>query len=124
MATQTYKIASRALMDQAALELSEGDVRQASEKGWEAAAQMIKAVSEQRGGQHHSHALLYQIVRKLVEETGDSKIFNLFHVAGNLHTNFYENWNTSEGVEAGLGVSHVWNRRDRGDGAWVGHPWR
>ena len=102
MATPAYKIASRALMDQAASELSEGDVRQASEKGWGAAAQMIKAVAQQRGWQHNSHALLYQIVRSLVEETGDSKIFTLFHVAGNLHTNFYENWSTTEGVEAGL----------------------
>ena len=24
---------------------------------------------------------------------------------------------------SGLVVSHVWNRRDRGDGAWFGHPW-
>ena len=27
-----------------------------------------------------------------------------------------------EDTEA-LVVSHVWNRRDRGDGAWFGHPW-
>ena len=25
-------------------------------------------------------------------------------------------------VAPGLVVSHVWNRRDRGDGAWFGHP--
>ena len=30
-------------------------------------------------------------------------MFNLFHVAGQLHTNFYENWDTAEGVASGLG---------------------
>ena len=38
----------------------------------------------------------------MVQETGDTLLANLFHVAGNLHTNFYENWQPSEVVELGL----------------------
>ena len=79
-----------------------GDVVQASEKGWGAAAQMIKAVAEQRGWQHNNHARLYQIVDALVQETKDAQLANLFHVAGNLHTNFYENWATANLVDSGL----------------------
>ncbi len=82
--------------------MAQGDPRQASEKGWGAAAQMLKAVADQRGWQHNSHFLIHQIVRSLVEETGDSQIFTLFQVAGYLHTNFYENWDTPEGVASGL----------------------
>ena len=99
----TCQVASRTLLDHANQELAQGDPRQASEKGWGAAAQMVKAVAEQRGWQHHSHFLLYQIVRTIVEETGDLQVFNLFHVAGQLHTNSYENWDTAEGVASGLG---------------------
>ena len=40
MATQTYQTASRHLLAQARVELAAGDTRQASEKGWGAAAQI------------------------------------------------------------------------------------
>ena len=82
--------------------MAQGDVVQASEKGWGAAAQMVKAVAEQRGWPHNGHALLYEAVRSLVEETGDSQLFNLFQVAGSLHVNFYENWQPDEMIESGL----------------------
>ena len=98
----TYKIASRPLLVQGIEELAKGDVRQASEKGWGAATQMVKAVAEQRGWQHTSHALLYQIVDRLARETRDRDMSTLFRAASALHTNFYENWFTSEVAEAGL----------------------
>ena len=79
-----------------------GDVRQASEKGWGAAAQMVKAVAEQRGWDHTGHALLYQTVRHLVQETGDTQLATLFHVASSLNSNFYENWLPIELVQSGL----------------------
>ena len=50
MATQKYQRDSRHLLGQAREELAQGDVRQASEKGWGAAAQIVKAVAETRGG--------------------------------------------------------------------------
>ena len=52
----TYSHASRELLDQASRELAAGDVRQATEKGWGAAAQMVKAVASRRGWQHNSHS--------------------------------------------------------------------
>ena len=102
MVTQTYREASRLLLTQAQSELAAGDVRQASEKGWGAAAQMVKSVAEQRGWSHRSHAALYNAVARLVSETGDDEIRRLFDVAGNLHVNFYENWNNADNVAASL----------------------
>ncbi len=87
-----YPTAGRELLAKARLELAQGDLRQASEKGWGAAAQMVKAVAEQRGWPHNGHALLFQVIRRLVEETGDEQIDRLFQVANSLHSNFYENW--------------------------------
>ena len=102
MQQPAYRAASRTLLEQATLELDQGDPRQASEKGWGAAAQMVKAVAEQRGWRHYSHPSLYEIVDRLVKETGDTGLFNLFRTASHLHTNFYENWDTPDGVESGL----------------------
>ena len=69
MVTQTYAQAARHLLEQASAELAQDDVRQASEKGWGAAAQMVKAVAEQRGWQHRQHAALFAAVSRLVDET-------------------------------------------------------
>ena len=52
---QTYRERSREYLSKAFQELSEGDLTQASEKGWGAAAQMVKAVADERGMAHHSH---------------------------------------------------------------------
>ena len=102
MQSQTYQDSGRQLLTQANRELFAGDVRQASEKGWGAAAQMVKAIADNRGWTHNSHFLLRQAVARLVEETGDQEIFNLFGVASSLHVNFYENWSPAEEIRAGL----------------------
>ena len=102
MVAQTYRAASRDLLAQGRAELARGDTRQASEKGWGAAAQMVKSVAERRGWAHQSHAALYRVVSRLVSETGDADIRNLFYIASALHTNFYENWDTAENVAGAL----------------------
>ncbi len=102
MQTPTYRTASRELIGQANRELAAGDSRQASEKAWGSAAQMVKAVAQDRGWQHNNHILLFQNATRLAEETGDRQIMNLFHVAGSLHTNFYENWLPPAMVDSGI----------------------
>jgi hypothetical protein len=103
MQSPAYRVAARELLDQAWFELDAGDVRQASEKGWGAAAQMVKAISEQRGWHHRGHALLYDAVGKLSDETDDQRIAELFDVANSLHINFYENWRDAQSVSRALG---------------------
>ena len=98
MTTQTYLEASVLLLAQAETELAGGDVRQASEKGWGAAAQAVKAVAKQRDWPHRSHASLYRTVDRLANETGDGSLSNLFQIANALHQNFYEDWDTPGNV--------------------------
>ena len=94
-----YREASYFLLAQAREELQAGDLRQASEKGWGAAAQIIKAVAEDRGRAHYAHYLLIRMVSDLIEETGDEQLHELLDAAQSLHTNFYENWLTRFLVE-------------------------
>ena len=104
--TATYREASRRLEAQAKAEYSALDLRQASEKGWGSAAQMVKAVASERGWRHDNHALLFQAVRALDSEAGGSERLGLFVQAHNLHINFYEDWLTSEIVQRDL--DNVW----------------
>ena len=85
-----YRAESREFLAQAGTELAAGDFPQASEKGWGAAAQMVKAVAEHRGWQHRHHGLLTAAVEQLVVETGDEELADLFAIANSLHVNFYE----------------------------------
>ena len=89
--TNNYYKASQEFMGKAWDYLAAEDWAQASEKGWGAAAEMVKAVAEERGWPHRSHRLLYDIVEDLVDETGDENLSRWFQAASVLHTNFYEN---------------------------------
>jgi len=99
---EDYATAGREFLAKAQEALAANDLAQASEKGWGAAAQMVKAVAQRRGWGHNGHALLFQVVRRLAEETGDVQINELFHFANSLHSNFYENWMHAEMVQSGL----------------------
>ena len=102
MTTQTYQQAAWELLEQGMNELAAGDVRQASEKGWGAASQMVKAIAETRGWQHRSHVALFSAIDRIASETGQPEIRRLFDVASSLHVNFYENWKSAENVHGGL----------------------
>ena len=90
MTTQKYREDSRTLLVQARAELTQHDVRQASEKGWGAAAQMLKAVAERKGWEHGKHRHLSRVASRLRAETGDRDIYRWYQVADALHGNFYE----------------------------------
>ena len=87
---ETYRQQSRVFLDSAKEFLTEWNLYQASEKGWGAAAQIIKALAEKRGWNHRHHSLLQQAVDTLAEETGDQDYLLLFSSADSLHKNFYE----------------------------------
>ena len=104
LATVDFHIeTSRRMLEQAGRELGAGDVLQASEKGWGAAAHTVKAIAEQRGWRHERHGDLFSVVRRIVAESGQPRIMDLFHIANGLHANFYEGWLVQEDVERGLG---------------------
>ena len=100
--TTTYREKSRIFLTQAYEELAKGDLQQASEKGWGAAAQMVKAIAQERGWPHQSHRQLHGVIGTLLSETGDSDLSSLFASAGYLHTNFYEDWYPVNVIENNL----------------------
>ena len=102
MTTQKYLDDSRILLAQARAELVTGEVRQASEKEWGAAAQIVNAVAEQRGWQHRGHRELFTAVDRLGTELGDPAVQRFFSVATALHVNFYEDWRSAEAVTVSL----------------------
>lgn len=87
--------------------LDEGDLLQASEKGWGAASQIVKAVAEERSWRHKTHGDLYRgdlyrVVNRLADELADERLQVLFHSANALHQNFYEGLMPAASVAAGL----------------------
>ena len=102
MTTQTYQQASQRFLAQAKQELAAGDLQQASEKGWGAAAQMIKAIAEQRSWENGKHRHLSRAASRLRAETGDRDVYRFFSVANDLHGNFYENEMSAEDIAESL----------------------
>ena len=84
--------------------LGDGDLLQVSEKGWDAASQIVKAVAEARNWRHKTHGDLYRVVNRLADELADEHLQVLFHSANALHQNFYEGLMPAESVAAGLGA--------------------
>ncbi len=87
---RTYRERSREYLSKAFQELEAGDLTQASEKGWGAAAQMVKAVADERGLDHRSHRAILIAAQQLSRETGGHDMDMQLSIARDLHTNFYE----------------------------------
>ena len=91
--TRNYAAASFELMTKAHDYLRDGDLRQASEKGWGAAAQIVKAVAENwRDADvvHGRHQDLRALVAGLATVEREPNLDMTFHAAQDLHENFYE----------------------------------
>ncbi len=93
-----YASLSQHLVDESQLQLDSGDLLQASEKAWGAAAHAIKSVAQTRGWNHHRHDLLRDIVTHLVLEWDRPILADLFNSASVLHQNFYEHELDSENL--------------------------
>jgi len=102
MASQQYQQASERFLAQARQEFADGDLAQASEKGWGAAAELVKACAEARELDHVRHRQLWLTVNRLVDETGDRELQFLFSQAESLHGNFYEDYYDESAVASYL----------------------
>ncbi|MDE2746702.1 MAG: hypothetical protein OXI41_12060 [Chloroflexota bacterium] len=102
---ERYEDLSSEYLRRARAYLSEGDLTQASEKGWGAAAVSVKAVATTRGLNHASHYQLRQVVQELAREADDDEMRTYFGNANDLHMNFYEGWLDNETVA--LYLAHV-----------------
>ncbi len=98
-----YANMSRDYMAQAEDCLRHGDLVQASEKSWGAAACALKSIAEQRGWNHRSHSLLNDLSGQIADELRSSELRDMFAVARSMHQNFYENWEPEGTVEYAVG---------------------
>lgn len=99
---ETYADNSRELMAQARDELAAGDLLQASEKAWGAAAAAVKSVAEMRGWQHYAHLLLNAAAWRISREHRRPRVLDAMAWANNLHQNYYEYYLGPDEVTTGV----------------------
>ena len=107
MTTETvpYEEQAYIYLERAKVELRVGDLRQASEKAWGAASQMVKAVASSRDWPHAVHGHLVAAVESLADELSERELRANFDAAQALHRNFYEGGLSQAGVA--LRISQV-----------------
>ncbi len=97
-----YIEAAQALIDQAREELRKGNVRQAAEKAWGAAALAVKAYASWRDGKRlASHGELWEYKRIIEKELG-GWVHDSWNAGQSMHVCFYEGWCSGEDVESSL----------------------
>ena len=69
--------------------LAQGDLHQASEKGWGAAAHMVKAVAEAQGVPYQTHDEFNLVIYDACEWLDNDRPRVLGSVANELHRNYY-----------------------------------
>lgn len=84
--------------------LADGDLKQASEKGWGTVAQLTKAIATLRGWDHYDHVAIREAVQALAAERSEQSegIRRGLNAAESLHGNFYEGHLTAEHTEFNL----------------------
>lgn len=70
-------------------EFAAGDILQASEKLWGAAAHAITAVAQQRGLNHGTHRTMINAARQIADERDDDQMRVGILAAQHFHANFY-----------------------------------
>ncbi|MEB2836835.1 MAG: PaREP1 family protein [Desulfurococcales archaeon] len=94
-----YVKAAEDLLEEAREELGKGNVRQAAEKLWGAAALAVKAYAYLREGKRlTSHGELWEHMRLMAREVG-RWVRGAWMYANGMHTCFYEGWCAREDVE-------------------------
>lgn len=97
-----YIESAKELLQQSREELGKGNIRQAAEKAWGAAALAVKAYAEWREGRKlASHGELWEYKRIMQKEIGEW-VHNAWMNATGMHVCFYEGWCAGEDVEKAL----------------------
>ena len=85
-----HALQAREFLGKAQEYLAAGDLHQASEKGWGAAAHMTKAVALTQGWPYERHDQFHQVMNRARNLTGNDRLRLLHGRAEVLHVNFYE----------------------------------
>ena len=89
VAIADYTEQAREFLGKARAYLGAGDLHQASEKGWGAAAHMAKAVAVAQGWEYETHADFSVVLNQAWGATGDDRLRALRSIANDLHGNYY-----------------------------------
>ena len=100
--TKTKFDASRALLMQAELALTDGNNTEASIKGWKAAELAMKTAAAQWNLPRDAHPEIVETAMVIAIESGNDDIDLLFDVADSLNTNIYEGWFSNDSVAFSL----------------------
>lgn len=89
-AVADYESQAREFLAQSREYLANGRLHQASEKGWGAAAHMVKAVAEAQGWVYQKHRDFIRVTDQVTRLTGSDRMLDLRGRASVLHDNYYE----------------------------------
>ena len=84
--------------------LAEGELHQASEKGWGTAAWMAKAVALAYGWEYEKHDQFNVVLNNVRRMLGDNRIYELRDTATGLHSNFYTRRRFLDAESIGVGL--------------------
>ena len=88
-AIDDYKQQARDFLAKSQEYLAVGDLHQASEKGWGAAAWMTKAVAVAQGWQYDQYAHFNVVLNNALLMTNNNRLLALREIANGLHRNYY-----------------------------------
>ena len=108
--SEKYAAMSQRYIEQADEEFEKGDLGQASNKAWGAAALALKSIAERRGWNHNKHGLLYDISGQMADELAKPKLRIMFRSANAMHQNYYEDWMAVEEVRDGIQTAKAYLR--------------
>ena len=106
MLTQDHALTAQDLLAASDREFAAGDVLQASEKLWGAAAHAITAVAKQRGLEHGTHRTMINSARQIADEVEDERLRSGVLAAQHFHSNFYNGTMEPEDVEYARPLVH------------------
>lgn len=87
--------------------LADGDLRQASEKAWGAAAHMAKAAAAANGWRYETHADFNRVMNSARNARGDDRLWTLRAVANDLHGNYYLRDEFLDAAAIGAGIDQI-----------------
>ena len=108
--SEKYAAMSQRYMEQSDEEFEKGDLGQASNKAWGAAALALKSIAERRGWNHNKHGLLYDISGQMADELGQPELRIMFRSANAMHQNYYEDWMAVDEVRDGIETAKAYLR--------------
>ena len=87
---ETYRRQARQFLERSREYVASGDLHQATEKGWGAAAHMAKAVAAAHGWRYENHSDFPHVLHLVWQMTGNVRVRELRGAPNDLHGYFYE----------------------------------